>query len=611
MNDVAKHNHGFTLMELLVVMAISIILMGLVLYPVAKSFELTRNAQAMVEAQDSARISIERIGRELGEAMDVLDYTAEPLEIPVADTAAGATIPPIYWLRIPSAKIDFVLPRMLVHCGNPDTTQHPDGQPRDFPRGGEALPACPICNRTEYIEIRPRLPLEQDVTVVRYFLGLRYNNPTTARAKDDPPYFGWESPWGKNVAADAGNQVVLYRIEFDPTDTTIFSSDANQAVQELAEVLNDPRFFYSEQTVPGSRGSSENLKYWQAWAEKARIVGMGKYEDLVTAVDSDVSTPRFEALEPSITFKYAKVDNDTFAGSNPNDKSSEYPNAVPTVYRAKYGFWLQDPFTVGVYTYQDVNQNGTSSVNITDYSTAINGNNDLVIVKNGGAEVFNISEYMRTGYIPPETEMAFYFDFARGGGQQILNLGRGTVNFALDPRDPTKPNDPVCTLDPWEINSRFKSVSSNDRSSARRYAYLRYFDGNVPGERMTYATIVPGSEVVWGPDMTPGSDGSRLVRYERVPQTLGYPELNQYKIQYDTGIIEFSRVPDQNLPETGASIMANYKVQFNRNGDVVRGDYFTKSLVNIHVGIRMFDPDSAIAHTVELNNTVKIRNAMR
>ena len=100
-----------------------------------------------------------------------------------------------------------------------------------------------------------------------------------------------------------------------------------------------------------------------------------------------------------------------------------------------------------------------------------------------------------------------------------------------------------------------------------------------------------------------------------MPSALGDPGFNQYKIDYDTGDVYFSSAYDQNLPEGTTSdpfkIGVNYKIQFNRDGDVIKGDYITKNLVTVHLGIRMFDPESGKPHTVELNNSVKVRNALR
>ncbi len=67
MHKSLRNNRGFTLIEIMVVIAISMILMGLVLGPVAQSFGLVRRAQAMVDAQDAARFSMDQISRELGQ----------------------------------------------------------------------------------------------------------------------------------------------------------------------------------------------------------------------------------------------------------------------------------------------------------------------------------------------------------------------------------------------------------------------------------------------------------------------------------------------------------------------------------------------------------------
>lgn len=134
---------------------------------------------------------------------------------------------------------------------------------------------------------------------------------------------------------------------------------------------------------------------------------------------------------------------------------------------------------------------------------------------------------------------------------------------------------------------------------------------------LKYATVVPGSERVVGPDMTPGPGYGSYVVYERVPYALGEPGYNQYRINYDTGYIFFSPIYDQDLPEIeGADgslipIRVDYKVHFNRKNDVVRGGYQTKSAVVVHLGMRMYDPESSKPHSVDLSNTIKVRNALR
>ena len=86
-----------------------------------------------------------------------------------------------------------------------------------------------------------------------------------------------------------------------------------------------------------------------------------------------------------------------------------------------------------------------------------------------------------------------------------------------------------------------------------------------------------------------------------MPYSLGDPQINQYKINYQTGDVFFSRVPSQDLPDTDDkdTLTIAYKVQFNKEEDVIQGDYQTKALINIHLGIRMYDPDSGQPHMVD------------
>ncbi len=199
---------------------------------------------------------------------------------------------------------------------------------------------------------------------------------------------------------------------------------------------------------------------------------------------------------------------------------------------------------------------------------------------------------------------------------------RGTVNFALMPHKPDGAYS-ISDLNPATINNRYREeyhgtdVTPGNRGSARRYAPLSTFvEGS--SNYLKYATIVPGSERVVGPDMTPGPGYGEYVVYERVPYALGEPGYNQYRINYDTGYIFFSPVYDQNLPEISNSstsepypIRVDYKVHFNKKDDVVRGSYQTKAAVVVNLQMRMYDPESSKPHSVDLSNTIKVRNALR
>src|SRR5687768_16888890 len=68
-----KSAAGFTLTELLVVVAITIIMMGLLLGPLSQTFNLTSRGRTMIAAQDNARAALAQITRDLQDAMFIYD----------------------------------------------------------------------------------------------------------------------------------------------------------------------------------------------------------------------------------------------------------------------------------------------------------------------------------------------------------------------------------------------------------------------------------------------------------------------------------------------------------------------------------------------------------
>ena len=614
-----KNNQGFTLMELLVVMAISVILMGLILAPVAQSFAITRRAQAMVDAQDAARMALLSISREMGQAMYVYDNSSHdvtvdttgfpgspkpqtPIMLPVSQPSSGN----VQWFALPGGKIDFILPKVLMHCNNPAHT----GGPRDFPRekivdGHMELydwPECPYCHSSD-VEARPKLPMEQDVTVVRYFLGLKYNVLGRPQASNLPGNTGWVSPWGKNVVDGTANQVVLYRVEFNPYDDTLFPTGMS-----MDQRLSDPLFFYRQDTASDGNKIADN------WMRIARVVGVGKYEDLITAT-TNPDTGDITSVQPCITFHTASVENDTFEPTYSSDKMNDYPDAPPTVFESNYGYWTPD-YRVDVFRGKFAD-NSTTPQGIDFYTSTQTGDSVIMRYEPSGSKTtaqleFNISLYLQNGYItPPATgapdlEMAFTTD-----------ANKGTVNFALQPaRTNNAKSGPVCEYLASDINKDFKDAYAVDRGTAIRCHRLATFDSSKTGQYLKNARVVPGSEKIIGPDMTFGAHFGKPVRYERVSLALGDTGANQYRIDYDNGWIYFSRDPSLDLPETdhddnSCYVQVYYLVYFNWKDDVVRGDYLTKSLINIHMGMRMFDPDSGKPYPVDLSDSVKIRNALR
>ncbi|MGI6296676.1 MAG: PilW family protein [Armatimonadota bacterium] len=624
-----RARRGFTLAELLVVMAISTILMGLVLYPVVASFRLTRQAQAMVDSQDAARMALASISRELGQAMFVYDNaqipfapappglpagvvankTETPIMMPVAQPGSSAP----HWFVLPYGMIDFILPKIFMHCNNPD---HPAGSPRNYPRDlviddGEntrtelrAWPDCPYCQaaglKADDVEAQPKTPLEPSVTHVRYFVALRYNNLGMPLTQGAPPNLGWVPPWGKNVVEGTENGAVLYRAEYNPYDNNLFP-----AAMSVNERIHDPYFFYR------TGNAANGLPYHANWLRTARVVGIGKYEDLIDAEFSPDGTVR--SVDPTVKFQTSSVENDTFNPAYSTDAKNDYPNAPATVFAGTYGYWTPDHrIDVMRGAYMEDPPSGY------DYYTVMDGDEHLIIrrVPNGNnwdeSTEFSITEYLRTGFVAPDSsrrqplEMAFTVD-----------MNKGNVSFALQPPRPGgAASGPVAFDSAKDINDDFHNQYDADRGGAIRWSLLPTFNPSVGDQYLANARIVPGSETVIGPDMTLGENFARPVRYERVPLSLGNPGINQYMIDNDSGRLFFSRDPSLDLPELDANsqpcvIQVYYLVYFNRKDDVVRGDYLTKSLITVHLGMKMFDPELGKPFPVDLTDKVKVRNALR
>lgn len=157
------------------------------------------------------------------------------------------------------------------------------------------------------------------------------------------------------------------------------------------------------------------------------------------------------------------------------------------------------------------------------------------------------------------------------------------------------------------------------------------------------AKIVPGSEIVYGPDQNPGPNYGSPIRYTRVTRN---PGKNQYKINYvdqtepDWAALGYPAPPpaydptnfvsavlqprykagyvqlnsDPNLPLPGnALVSVHYKMQFTRPGDTLTVDYDTRDLVTILLTIRNYPPSTSFPNpqTITLQGAAPVRNYLR
>ena len=172
------------------------------------------------------------------------------------------------------------------------------------------------------------------------------------------------------------------------------------------------------------------------------------------------------------------------------------------------------------------------------------------------------------------------------------------------------------------------------------------------------ARIVPGSEIVIGPDQNPGPNYARLIRYTRTSRT---PGPNQYRINYTdipeptnptTGLVDYGMIgfpnppatytptdftsaiiqprykagyiqlnsdPNVPLPEDIGSTTVNegnvsvfYRFQMTISGDTVAVDYDTSQLLQVLLTVKNY-PQTTLpnAQSVTLKATATARNILR
>lgn len=211
-NQRAGRRQAFTLIEILIVIALTAVLFALLLIPLVSALNYTRSAQALTAAQDAVRTTREQITRELGSALYVFDNTSHPFIITTDPKVAGEDrytnfldmevpqnksnnngTPQEIVAHAYNAKLDFVLPKVNDSGIAIDPTTH---QPIAYSssKTGSAIISSPSLV----------FPAAAGTTIIRWFVGLK--DPT--------------KPYNNNremkTSNGIDNEYILYRVEFQP-----------------------------------------------------------------------------------------------------------------------------------------------------------------------------------------------------------------------------------------------------------------------------------------------------------------------------------------------------------------------------------------------------------
>lgn len=354
---------AFTMIEMLTVVAITAVLLTLIIFPLFQSFNSTKQAQAFVEAQQSAKRLMDRVTSDLSNATTVRDNSG--LKGSSSVVVPGADGTPVV-VTLQSTKIDIVPPAQGTPSGsgfvNPDTGKV--DPTLKTPRGDLNLPIVP------------------GNSIVRYFVGLI--SPLDFNGAAQPGLYN--NPYDNLLSKQTGgreNLYVVWRAQFAPLvyrlrdpsspagptnpqgwygNTALFDCDpATGAIKDL----DDPAFFqllpttdYDPATLIYTASGTKKAARIAQWLKTADIASPATRSDALGIVYNpsnhktryDGNVPRLfplvqfrpgrtptESAEPSQAVRIGEEADYVAATTDPN-----VSRAAPDTYRTKMAGWV-DP----------------------------------------------------------------------------------------------------------------------------------------------------------------------------------------------------------------------------------------------------------------------------
>ena len=604
---------GFTLVEMLVVIAVTIVLMGLLLGPLSQSFQLTARGRAMVAAQDNTRAAMLQITRDVQDALAVYDglpiymYSYSGLQTlngrphPDANSTAGIVSDPGTGTPVEyrDAMIDLVLPRARYYC-----TLHNHYLTDNEVAPNQVIEFCPRHPESP-VESRPVEPLQPAGTRVRYFVALRqgYN----------PNPFDPTLPGGGNLmvprylnpllftksGSDFNNPYVLYRAEFDPNP----NSPAGMLTRnwQLPNGQINPNFWYDTAKAPNGATYAEN------WKAQAVAVISPTDTDMVRWVQQGEWLP-----QPMTRFGPTYIEDETLTPNRsvlPTLGPDGFPQPPPTPmqYTAQNGHWSGpvDDMTLPLPPGVLIGPTPPAGPGLQPFALGPRFQIYDSAAGSGGAALNLVYDSAQSVAAVPRRRL-FTWDSTRG-----------IVNFALRAETMQKVSatgggapDEV----PYSISlKRDKTMLGVPVvTNLSQTAQLPAGFGSLLADPLLGPTvaIVPGSELVQVLDST----GQPLRTFERAgwvgagqDQIVAQADLrpDQYVIDYSLGLIAFS---DKDPALAGTPVHIRYQMHTNKATDVVRVSYATRELFTVNVGVLQFEPGTAQSQEVQLSQRLRLRN---
>lgn len=594
MKTIPEHRakpRGFSLIEMLVVLAISAILLGLVITPLVTTFNFTNRARRSVQVEDAARYAMELTSREVADAMELAvasgDY--EPFTYYPSGTPGQGTGVVVrsqgYITAWDNAGVSYQLPNAMIDVLLPHDELGLEG-------GGIQQPMIP-----QHITAPDGT---QHPILVRYFVGLTH--PNRVNASGNPI-------WRNNAMLPTRgqqNMYTLYRVEFDPYDPRFknwaIPSNGEKSPDGRDVYLVNPNFFYDNTQVNG-----KSVAQW--WREKAVAIMPTDGMDLVDFVRQDPKNNNSQIISARslVTFNPLVVASDT---ATPADADIQ-----PNTYRTQYGHWcgIQNDGTVPLVGY-GYPESGFPGGNIGNFLPRI-------VVWDQDSKDENGNPYPDGG-IRIESEMD---SSSPGPGKPMpgwrrdltWNSKQGMVIFSLPAKvyenSSGGENGIPSLYTPLKSAPDYQALVSSNKD--KRY-------------------ITPRSEVVTVYERSPSGD-VRPVVYSRIatdmkdvyevpdeialqngaPQQL--PPPRQYIVIDDRTILIGYPYPTLDNPVQSQPVPSNVRVtvkylyQTNNPKDLVRVDYLTREVININMTARLYDPVNNRPITTTVANRIRVRNMQR
>ncbi len=597
---------AFTLLELLVVIALTAVLIILIFKPLTDSINLTNRAGTQIESQTAAREILREITTELASAAAVYDNSKPEAKVNLwlSDKTGAPFVYPAQY-----AKIDYVMAARQLE------NQSANGKYITDPTTGQQ-----IQKDTDPQNIA--LSVTPGRTITRLFIGARDNTSggdTSNEGSKSMPvvdplaatqvFHGYANRWEDPANTKADNRYSLFKAEvqafiLDPTGKTkkfipnvalFHTRDANGVIghdpKNTDIVIDYENFFYDTTRVdsvyapPGTELTADDkangVPMWKCWrAVSHSMLPLLKADLVGLARDSNNNIVYDAANRPTVrllaSFTPTYVQNDPGLASSLENTGAETPYTAATQFTSTHGAW-NTPYRVLVYRgasdkddplaqnplnwYESDNKSGAGNAN--DFITHLGAGADVgpqMTISSKGTLIFN----------NPTPEMAFTVDPKRGA----INFNFPQSVYLHDNIGSALP----VLFNPADVNNDIFDPTYPD--NPKRYLWLGVpaasafwtaLNGNLlnPLEQMPTARVVPGTERIFGPDQRPGLHYGQRIQYTRVSANVGVISANQYKINYqDIGDLNNSSIVND------VHVRAGY-VEFDSNNDTASNPNFT------------------------------------